>query len=80
MPQCLGSHDSASAWHPVATVSEQQPGQLNQAEQQSLGTGPPGLVGPQEPTKRTRKSSEFSGETKGETTGIAVMFLGDSSQ
>lgn len=38
---------SASAsGRPVATVSEQQPGEKNQAERKNLGTGPPGLVTP----------------------------------
>lgn len=45
----------------------------------NLGTGPPGLVTTPTATKRP-EIFRFSGETKGETTGIAVMFLGDSSQ
>ena len=80
-PQCLGSKPIALGLcdgRPVATVSEQQPKQLDEAELKLGDWATRALVTPT--ATKGPEILRFSGETKGETTGIAVMFLGDSSQ
>lgn len=81
MPQCLGSKPIASSprrWPPScnglgAAAEAARPGGA-----QTWGLGHQGLLGPKA-TKRP-EILRFSGETKGETTGIAVMFLQDSRE